>query len=30
VIGLGRVFEQAFEATGRAGTTTMVGSPPPV
>lgn len=29
VIGLGKVFEQAFEATGRAGTTTMVGSPPP-
>jgi S-(hydroxymethyl)glutathione dehydrogenase/alcohol dehydrogenase len=29
VIGLGRVFEQAFEATGRAGTTTMVGSPAP-
>jgi S-(hydroxymethyl)glutathione dehydrogenase/alcohol dehydrogenase len=29
VIGLGKVFEQAFEATGRSGTTTMVGSPPP-
>ncbi len=29
VIGLGKVFEQAFEATGRGGTTTMVGSPPP-
>jgi S-(hydroxymethyl)glutathione dehydrogenase/alcohol dehydrogenase len=29
VIGLGKVFEQAFEATGRAGTTTMVGSPAP-
>ncbi len=29
VIGLGKVFEQAFEATCRAGTTIMVGSPPP-
>jgi len=29
VIGIGKVFEQAFAATGRLGTTTMVGSPPP-
>lgn len=28
VIGIGKVFEQAFAATARLGTTTMVGSPP--